>query len=56
MAFTGLLQVYSMLLCVVCHAMMGVRNRLRDRMTTAGVAGDDQVTCMGHRQRDMLEE
>ena len=44
----ALLQVYSMLLCVACHATTGMGNRLQDRMTMAGVAGDDQVTCMGH--------
>ena len=63
MAFTGLLWVYSallwvqcVLLCVACRAMMGMGNRLWDRMTMVGVAGDDWVTCTGHRRHDMLGE
>ena len=52
----ALLWVQCVLLCVACHAMTGMGNRLQDRMTTAGVAGDDQVTCMGHGQHDTLGE
>ena len=43
-----LLWVHSMLLCMVCHAMMGMGNRPWDWMTMAGVATDDWVTCTGH--------
>ena len=42
-----LLRVYSMLLCMTCHTMMGMGNQLWDRMTMAGVVGDDWVTCTG---------
>ena len=34
------------------HAMTGMGNRLWDQMMTAGVVGDDQVTCMGHGRHD----
>ena len=49
-----LLRVYSMMLCMACSATMGMGNRLRDRITTAGVAGDNRVTCTGHRRHDTL--
>ena len=51
-----LLRVQCMLLCMACHATTGMGNRLWDQMTTAGVVGDDQVTCTGHGQHDTLGE
>ena len=45
-----LLRVHSVMLCVAC--CMG--NQLWYRMMMVGVAGDDQVTCMGHRRHDTL--
>ena len=49
-----LLRVYSVMLCMACSATTGMGNRLRDRITTAGVEGDDWVTCMGHGRHDTL--